>query len=353
MTKINTNQSNSLGSVSDPSKTSSGSTDTSTNKNQSSQFSALEETARKLRIDEQSTKNSELGSNKKASEFSKESTDAKKSSNQAEVNSTLAINQSNQSESNANNLKNEAVNLKATARGKSPQVARMLKSQAEEKELEALIEEYNVQKAKNDAEEQKRMAESKKSEANDKTGSKNSSTSNANNFQKENKDVNVNLSNTQLKMNQDKSQSLAVNNTATGIPPRAVNASPLTASTSAQGVGNAVSFGVLGPYITAAEALLRAVSVNTNAPGRRTTPTELLSMHNTNKTLLDLAISTLDAAQTVSTLYGSPISQKIIFLKTQASGQKGETENNIQYYTQQQKLTEQAEKDTHEHFKRA
>ncbi|MBI3308347.1 MAG: hypothetical protein HYZ79_03140 [Candidatus Melainabacteria bacterium] len=264
--------------------------------------------------------------------------------------------------------------------------------QAKEKELQALMEEYRARKEENSAYEAGRKANNLQMQASNMRKAEENNKIKANNQKVELKDTTIQANNVNSKLkaaemnsnNSNSSNSSNSNNPQeTGQSPIGQNKGPTSANPgSGGGIGaspigqNRPPVGMDGgqptnnpntgyglgngqwidftnnPFVAAAKALLRSVSLNTKAP-RNINPTNMIGMHNSNKTLYDLAISYLDAGQTQSALQGTPVNQDIIFTRTQATAGKGETEVAIQYWTNMQQQNVQAEKDTFKQAERA
>lgn len=346
-----------------PTQGSEGNNSSSGSSSVGKEFAELQQKRQELRANEAG-----IQFNKDASETAEniagvKSKDIEDAHNAALVQETNHINNAQESKTNAQRLNSEAVNLKAAARGRDARVARQLKLQAKEKELKALLEEYNARKEENNAYDAKRKAAALGNKAHDMRRAEEANKRAANNARVDLKDIDVQSNNveSQIKDAKNSKNPTSINPQETGESPIGKNkppvgidgGQPVQNTATGYGLGDGEIIRISGnPLLDAARALLRAVMRNIKAP-RNINPTNMLSMHATNKTLYDLAISYLDAAQTQSAIQGTPVNQDIIFTRTQATTGKGETETAIQYWTNMQQQNVQAEKDTFKQAERA
>ena len=386
MTSSNLNPNRPISTSSGSSSPSQGAEQTSSGSNGQigQDFAQLQEQSQRLRNDQATTQVNIDGSNNSNQIAEVKAEDIEEAHQDTKVQETSHFSNANEAKTSAERLSFEATNLKAAARGRDPRVAQQLKLQAKEKELQALMEEYRARKEENSAYEAGRKANNLQMQASNMRKVEENNKIKANNQKVELKDTTIQANNVNSKLKaKETNGNNSKNPQESGQSPIGQNKGPTSANPgSGGGIGaspigqNRPPVGMDGgvptnnpntgyglgdgqwidftnnPFVAAAKALLRSVSLNTKAP-RNVNPTNMIGMHNSNKTLYDLAISYLDAGQTQSALQGTPVNQDIIFTRTQATAGKGETETAIQYWVSMQQQNVQAEKDTFKQAERA
>lgn len=153
---------------------------------------------------------------------------------------------------------------------------------------------------------------------------------------------------------QNSQRSGQLQNTVGGMRNGSKKFSTIMSSTSNENQNNGIQGGGLGNgngLIAAAKALLRAVALNT-VRTITNNPVVMLAKNFFNKTLVQNAVSLLEAAQ-IDEILGAGDKQQIILLLAQAKTVDGEASQNIDYWKQVIQENKQLERQTHDMAKAA
>lgn len=373
-------------------------------------LTALEQVKKDIRQDQAEASTSQDQANSARDKANLKANEARHDYSEAKISAANSTQSSENAKLEASQKRQEASMHKAEGRDKGPAAKKHLEEKAKRKEIEALEKEYEAQKALNAAFEEERRANALTLKAEEEQAKVEDNTRQANNSAKQSKTLEVQASSVDSEITAAKSSTPTSKDGGGATPFRAfsgpvsADGGPAVGGASgfnravaadggpANGVGifsgpvsanggppaetvgiaersggagstdmfndylgterSSFAFGPAAPFVNAVRALFKQVMRNTLAP-RATNPTNMVALHNNNKTLYDLAISILDAGQTQLALMGTVANQDLIFLRTQATAGKGEEETSIQYWIQMQDQNKQANKDTHKHAERA